>query len=75
MMVESTGFKVIDLGIDLSAEVFVNAVKEHKPDILGMSALLTTTMPNMKDVNALEEAGLKDKVKVIIGSPDNTVVC
>lgn len=68
MMVESTGFKVIDLGIDLSAEVFVNAVKEHKPDILGMSALLTTTMPNMKDViNALEEAGLKDKVKVIIG--------
>ncbi len=68
MLVESAGFKVINLGIDLSAEAFVNAVKEHNPDILGLSALLTTTMKNMKDViDALKEAGLKDKVKVIIG--------
>jgi 5-methyltetrahydrofolate--homocysteine methyltransferase len=68
MLVESAGFKVINLGIDLSAEAFVNAAKEHNPDILGLSALLTTTMKNMKDViDALKEAGLKDKVKVIIG--------
>jgi len=68
MMVESIGFKVINLGIDLSAEAFINAVKEHNPDILGLSALLTTTMINMKDVvDALKEAGLKNKVKVIVG--------
>jgi len=68
MMFEGAGFKVINLGIDLSPEVFVNAVKEHNADILGMSALLTTTMPRMAEViDSLKEAGIRDKVKVIVG--------
>jgi len=68
MMMESAGFKVIDLGVDVPEETFIEAVKEHKPDILALSALLTTTMPNMKSViDALKENGLRDKVKVIIG--------
>jgi 5-methyltetrahydrofolate--homocysteine methyltransferase len=68
MMLEGSGFKVIDLGTDVSAEAFVGAVREHNPNILGMSALLTTTMPSMKTtVEALTEAGLRDQVKVIIG--------
>ncbi len=68
MMMEGAGFKVVNLGIDLDAEVFVDAVKEHKPDILGMSALLTTTMPQMGEViNALKEAGIRDQVKVMVG--------
>ncbi len=68
MMMEGAGFKVINLGIDLEPQVFVDAVKEHKPDILGMSALLTTTMPQMGEViNALKEAGIRDQVKIIVG--------
>ncbi|MGM0451690.1 MAG: corrinoid protein [Thermodesulfobacteriota bacterium] len=68
MMFEGAGFKVVNLGIDLENEVFVDAVKEHKPDLLGMSALLTTTMPKMGEViNALKEAGIRDQVKVMIG--------
>lgn len=68
MMMESAGFKVINLGVDIPEETFIEAVKEHKPDILALSALLTTTMPNMKSViDALKEEGLRDKVKVIIG--------
>jgi 5-methyltetrahydrofolate--homocysteine methyltransferase len=68
MMMESTGFKVVNLGVDLSEETFVEAVKEHKPNVLALSALLTTTMSNMKSViDALEEEGLRDKVKVIVG--------
>jgi len=68
MMIEGAGYKVIDLGIDIPAAKFVAAVKEHRPDVLGMSALLTTTMPAMGEViKALEEAGLRDKVKVIVG--------
>jgi len=68
MMMEGAGFKVINLGIDLEPEVFVNAVKEHKPDVLGMSALLTTTMPQMGEViNALKEAGIRDEVKIMVG--------
>ncbi len=68
MMMEGAGFKVINLGIDLEPEVFVNAVKEHKPDVLGMSALLTTTMPQMGEViNALKEAGIRDQVKIMVG--------
>jgi len=68
MMIEGAGYKVIDLGIDIPAAKFVAAVKEHQPDVLGMSALLTTTMPAMSEViKALEEAGLRDKVKVIVG--------
>lgn len=68
MMFEGAGFKVVNLGIDLETQVFVDAVKEHKPDLLGMSALLTTTMPKMGEViNALKEAGIRDQVKVMIG--------
>ncbi|MHB9095781.1 MAG: cobalamin B12-binding domain-containing protein [Eubacteriales bacterium] len=68
MILESGGFKVIDLGIDVATTVFIEAVKEHKPDILGLSALLSTTMMEMKAIlDALEAAGLRDQVKVILG--------
>lgn len=68
MMVESSGFDVINLGIDISPSQFVDAIKEHKPDIVGLSALLTNTLPHMKDtIDAIEEAGLRNQVKVIIG--------
>lgn len=68
MMLEGAGFEVIDLGIDVSVDKFVEAVKEHKPNIIAMSALLTTTMVNMPEViKALEVAGLREKVKIMIG--------
>jgi len=68
MMLDSSGFNVVDLGVDVPADKFVAAVKEHKADILGLSALLTTTMPAMKEViDALKESNLRDQVKVIIG--------
>jgi len=68
MMLEGAGFEVIDLGSDVSIDKFVEAVKEHQPDIMGMSALLTTTMVNMADViKAIEAAGLRDKVSIMIG--------
>ena len=68
MMFEGAGYKVVDLGIDLQPEVFVNAVKEHQPEVLAMSALLTTTMPRMAEVvDALKEAGIRDQVKIAVG--------
>jgi len=68
MMLEGAGFEVIDLGIDVTTDKFVEAVKKHKPNIIGMSALLTTTMVNMAEViKAIEAAGLRDKVKIMIG--------
>ncbi|MFZ5436759.1 MAG: corrinoid protein [Bacillota bacterium] len=68
MMLESAGFRVVNLGVDVPPEKFASAVREHKPHILGMSALLTTTMLRMKDtIELLEEEGLRDKVKVIVG--------
>jgi len=68
MMFEGAGFEVINLGIDVDVQQFVDAVKEHKPSIIGMSALLTTTMPKMGEtVNALKEAGIRDQVKVMVG--------
>lgn len=67
-MLESSGFTVVDIGTDVSTERFVQAVREHKPKVLGMSALLTTTMLGMQDVIAeLKRQGLRDGVKVIIG--------
>jgi len=61
MMLEGGGFEAIDLGVDVDPDTFVDAVREHKPDLLGMSALLTTTMAQMKvTIDALEEAGLRD---------------
>jgi 5-methyltetrahydrofolate--homocysteine methyltransferase len=68
IMFEGAGFEVIDLGTDVEPETFVQAVQEHKPNLLGMSALLTTTMPSMeKTILALKEAGLRDQVVVMIG--------
>ena len=68
MILESAGFKVIDIGVDNSAEQFIEAVKEHQPKIVGMSALLTTTMPAMKEtIDAFIEAGIRDTIKIIVG--------
>lgn len=68
MMMGGAGFKVIDLGTDVSPDAFVEAVRENAPDLIGMSALLTTTLPSMeKTIQALQETGLRDKVKVMIG--------
>ena len=68
MMMEGAGFEIVDLGTDVSAEAFVDAVREHKADIVGMSALLTTTMPSMTaTVEALTEAGVRDEIKVLVG--------
>ena len=67
-LLKAANFDVVDLGVDVSPEQFVEAVKKHKPDIVAMSALLTTTMIEMESViKGLKEAGLRDKVKVIIG--------
>ena len=69
MMLEGAGFEVMDLGTDVAPETFVEAVREHQPHLVGMSALLTTTMPGMKEtIEALEEAGgLRSTVKVMVG--------
>ncbi len=68
MMMEGAGFQVLDLGTDVPAVQFLEIVQETGADIVAMSALLTTTMPSMKDViDALEDTGIRDKVKVIIG--------
>lgn len=75
MMIESSGYTVIDLGVDVKEETFVSAIKEHQPDIVGMSSMLTTTMMKMESTVAeMVKGGVRDKVKVIIGgapiSPD-----
>lgn len=68
MMCEGAGFEVKDLGKDIAPESFVEEVKQFNPDVLGMSALLTTTMRSMEHtIKALEEAGLRDQIKIIIG--------
>ncbi len=68
IMLEGAGFEVIDLGTDVAPEKFVSTVREHRPTVVGMSALLTTTMTQMKAIiEALEEAGVRDSVKVMIG--------
>ncbi len=68
MMLEGAGFETIDLGTDVKPDDFVAAVGEHQPQLLGMSALLTTTMPGMKaTIEALQEAGLRDRVKIMVG--------
>lgn len=67
-MMEGAGFEVVDLGIDVPADKFVDAVKQHQPRILALSALLTTTMTQMKlIIEALEEAGLRQEVSVFVG--------
>lgn len=68
MIMESGGFNVVDLGIDVSPEQFVEGIKKHKPQIVGMCALLTTTMMAMKEtIDAITEAGLRDSVKILVG--------
>ena len=68
LMLEGAGFEIIDLGVDVPAEEFVKQARELKPDIVAMSALLTTTMPSMRTtIDALTAAGLRNDVKVIIG--------
>jgi 5-methyltetrahydrofolate--homocysteine methyltransferase len=68
MMFEGAGFKVIDLGIDQEPQAFVDALKDHKAELFGMSALLTTTMPKMGEtINAIKEAGIRDQVKIMVG--------
>lgn len=68
MMIEGQGIECIDLGVDVSGEKIVEAIKEHKPSILCLSALLTTTMMAQKDIiDAVVKAGLRDKVKIMVG--------
>lgn len=68
MMLEGAGYEMIDLGTDVKPEAFIEAVREHKPKLVGMSALLTTTMMNMKTIiEALQTAGLRSSVKIIVG--------
>ncbi len=68
MMLQGAGFEVVDLGTNITPQQFVDAVNEHKPALLGLSALLTTTMPKMVEtINALKEAGVRDQVKIMAG--------
>ncbi|MEP6667407.1 MAG: cobalamin-dependent protein, partial [Nocardioidaceae bacterium] len=68
IMLEGAGFHVIDLGVQVPPEKFVEAINEYKPEIVGFSAFLTTTMPMFKaNINALEKAGIRDKVLVMVG--------
>jgi 5-methyltetrahydrofolate--homocysteine methyltransferase len=75
MMWEGAGFDVINLGVNVDADKFIAAVREHNANILGMSALLTTTMPYMATVvRRLEDEGLRDRVKVLVGGAPLNVV-
>jgi len=68
MVFRSSGFNVVDLGVDVSAEKFINAINEHKPDVLGMSLLLTTCYKSVTEtINAIKAAGLRDRVKICVG--------
>jgi 5-methyltetrahydrofolate--homocysteine methyltransferase len=68
MMCEGAGFEVIDMGFNVDPEKFIEAIKEHQPDVVGMSALLTTTMRAMaQTIKAIEETGLRDQVKIMVG--------
>jgi methylmalonyl-CoA mutase cobalamin-binding domain/chain len=68
IMLEGAGFTVYDLGVNVAPEIFVERIKEHKPDVVGFSAFLTTTMPMFKaNINALEKAGIRNDVIVMVG--------
>jgi 5-methyltetrahydrofolate--homocysteine methyltransferase len=68
MMLQGAGFEIVDLGVDVSPDKFIAAVKDSKAQVIALSALLTTTMPSMKTtIDALKAAGLRDEVKVVIG--------
>ncbi|WP_455281369.1 cobalamin B12-binding domain-containing protein [[Eubacterium] cellulosolvens] len=73
IMLESNGFKVIDLGVDINKELFIQRIREEKPDVLGMSALLTSTISYMEDVILqLKEEKLRDGIKIIVGGKSVT---
>jgi methylmalonyl-CoA mutase cobalamin-binding domain/chain len=68
IMFEGAGFEVIDLGVQVSPEKFIDAIRQHEPDIVGFSAFLTTTMPMFKaNINALQKAGIRDQVIIMVG--------
>jgi 5-methyltetrahydrofolate--homocysteine methyltransferase len=68
MMCEGAGFEIVDIGFNADPEKFIEAIKEHQPDVVGMSAMLTTTMRAMAHtIKAIEEAGLRDQVKIMVG--------
>ena len=68
MMLEGAGFEIVDLGVNVAPELFVNAIREQSPDLVALSALLTTTMPHMSSIiDAMNAAGVRDQVKVIVG--------
>jgi len=68
MMCEGAGFEIVNIGFDAAPAKFIEAIKEHQPDIVGMSAMLTTTMRAMgHTIKAIEEAGLRDQVKIMVG--------
>ena len=68
IMLEGAGFNVIDLGVQIAPETFIEAIKEHKPDVVGFSAFLTTTMPMFKvNIEAIQKAGLRDDVIILVG--------
>jgi 5-methyltetrahydrofolate--homocysteine methyltransferase len=70
---ETAGFEVIDLGVDVPPQKFVEAIKQYNPDIVGMSALMTTTMTKQKEtIEAIKAAGLRDKVKIVVGGAPTT---
>lgn len=76
-MLEGAGFTVIDLGVNVPPEIFIEAILEHKPQAVGMSAFLTTTMPMFKtNIEAIKNAGLRDQVKILVGgAPVNQEYC
>lgn len=68
VMLEGTGFEVIDLGVNVPAEAFVDAIRTHRPDVVGLSAFLTTTLPEIGNtIRAIADAGLRGEVKILIG--------
>ncbi len=77
MMLEGAGYNVVDLGVNVDAQTFVSSAQDHDADVIGMSALLTTTMTAMKDtLDALKESGVRDQVKVMVGgAPLNQSFC
>jgi corrinoid protein of di/trimethylamine methyltransferase len=72
-LLEATGFEVIDLGVDVSAQKFIEAIKQYNPDIVGISALMTTTMLKQREIiEAIKQANLRGKVKIIVGGAPTT---
>jgi len=72
-LLEAAGYEVIDLGVDVPAQKFIEAIKQYNPDIIGMSALMTTTMLKQREIiEAIKQANLRDKVKIIVGGAPTT---